>query len=81
MVGCWLLSAIISIDMILLKGKLKLLWIAVANTTSASPFSTDGQSNYMIILTLIGVGLLSYILWIILNKPVENDDESENDKG
>jgi len=66
-VGCWFLSIIISIDMFLLKGKLKLLWIAVANTTSSSPFSTDGQSNYMLILTLLIAGIVAYIAYKILD--------------
>lgn len=60
--------------MILLKGKLKLLWIAVANTTSASPFSTDGQSNYMLILTLLITGIVAYISYKILEKFSEDKE-------
>ena len=62
------LSGIVAVDTLLLGGKLKLIWIALANTTSASPFSTDGQSNYIIIGVFLIVGLLAYWLYRTSNK-------------
>jgi len=57
---------LVAFDMLVLGGKIKLWIIAVANTTSASPFSSDGQMNWiliLVILNLIGIiGLISYVL-------------------
>lgn len=54
--------SIVAFDMLVLGGKIKLWIIAVANTTSASPFSTDGQSNWIFILLGLGIILLIYII-------------------
>lgn len=62
------LSSIVAIDTLVLGGKLKLLWIAVANSTSSSPFSTDGQSNYILIGVFLVIGLLAYLIYRVIMK-------------
>ena len=55
--------ASVTVDTYILGGKLKLLWIAIANTTSSSIYSTDGQSNIVIIIVaLTGLIIFAYIL-------------------
>lgn len=61
--GSFILSGLILLDTLVLRGSLKLLWIAVANTTSASPFSTDGQSNYICVGVFIIIGLICYLIY------------------
>ena len=73
-----IIAFIVGFDMLVLHGKLKLLWIAMANTTSSSPFSTDGQSNWMLILIIIAIIIVTYILTKILSNlgnDVEEDDK------
>ena len=60
-----IIASLVLIDMLILEGKIKLWIIAIANTTDASPFSTDGQSNWIFIL---GVVIVIGITWLILNK-------------
>ena len=55
--------SLVSFDMLVLGGKIKLWIIAVANTTSASPFSTDGQSNW--ILIFVGLGIVAFLAWLL----------------
>lgn len=69
------LSGIVTLDTLLLGGRLKLLWIAVANTSSSSPFSTDGQSNYILIGVFLIVGLLAYIVYKIIGGKSDTEDE------
>jgi LPXTG-motif cell wall-anchored protein len=57
-----IIVSLVAFDMLALGGKIKLWIIAVANTTSASPFSTDGQSNWIFILLGLGIILLIYII-------------------
>jgi LPXTG-motif cell wall-anchored protein len=57
-----IIVSLVTFDMLVLGGKIKLWIIAVANTTSASPFSTDGQSNWIFILLGLGVILLIYLI-------------------
>ena len=53
----------VPVDTYIFGGKLKLLWIALANTTSSSIYSTDGQSN--IIITIVGVvGIIASIYYL-----------------
>lgn len=71
------LASLILLDMFILKGKLKYAWIAYANTTSTSPFSTDGQSNYMLLLVIMGVAIGTFILFKVLEGIPEIEDEEE----
>jgi len=61
---------LVGFDMLILGGKIKLWIIAVGNTTNSSPFSTDGQSNWILILVIIGIILLSYIVLKLLEKKI-----------
>jgi uncharacterized membrane protein len=71
-VFCGAVAFLVAFDMLVLGGKIKLWVIAVANTTSYSPFSTDGQSNWLFIFTIIGIGLLSYLAYRLLDSKKEN---------
>jgi len=68
---------LVGFDMLILGGKIKLWWIAMGNTTSSSPFSTDGQSNWILILIIVGVVLLVAYL---LNTPIFRDKEEKEDE-
>ena len=53
LVGIWIayfswIAITVPIDTYILGGKLKLLFIALANTSSPSMYSTDGQMNILI---------------------------------
>ena len=70
----------VTVDTYVLHGFLKLWWIAVANTTSSSPFSTDGQSNIItVIVAVTGIAILTYICMKcgLFVKEEEKDDETE----
>ena len=54
--------SLVAIDTFILGGKMKLWFIAVANTTSASPFSTDGQMNFIFIFFGIIVALCNQLM-------------------
>jgi len=69
----WFLSGIVLFDMFVLHGKLKLIWIALANTSDYSPFSTDGQSNYMFVAVFIIIGFIGYFLYLLSIK--DNKEE------
>lgn len=57
------LEALILADMFILKGYLKDFFVR-ANTSDISPFSTDGQSNYiLILLILVIIFILVRLLW------------------
>lgn len=47
----------VPVDTYVFGGKLKLMWIALANTTSSSIYSTDGQSNIIIVIIAV-IGLI-----------------------
>ena len=69
-------AILVAFDMLVLRGKIKLWIIAVANTTDYSPFSTDGQSNWVYLLVTIGV-----IIGIaILVKLLQRDDGGKKDE-
>ena len=58
---------LVLIDMFILGGKLKDILVK-ANTSDYSPFSTDGQSNYIFIfLAIIVCAIISYAILRILN--------------
>ena len=65
--------SLVSFDMLVLGGKIKLWIIAKANTTSASPFSTDGQSNWVLIF--VGMGVVILLGW--LSKHWGNNKDKE----
>ena len=66
-------------DMFILHGKIKYLILALGNTTDYSPFSTDGQSNYIVLfLILILVIVISILLRLfVFGKP--NTEEEKED--
>jgi len=68
-------------DMFILHGKIKLFIIAVANTTEISPFSTDGQSNWILILVIIIVLLLISILTQLYNEDSDKEKKDKVEKG
>jgi hypothetical protein len=56
------LVSLVLLDMFVLHGWLKDFFVR-ANTSDYSPFSTDGQSNWILVLISIGVILvISYLL-------------------
>ena len=72
------IASSVTIDTFVLGGKLKLWWIAVANTTNSSPYSTDGQSNIVIIVVcLSAIVALAWIISTILGKDDEDVQEEE----
>jgi len=72
----------VPVDTYVFGGKLKLLFIALANTTSSSPYSTDGQSNIVIfIVGLTGLIICYYYLkrMGIFDKDDKKADDSKLD--
>lgn len=67
-------------DMFILGGKIKLFIKAYANTTDYSPFSTDGQSNYVLLFVIFIVIVAVYILFKLLGHLDEIVDEKEKEK-
>jgi len=71
----------VTIDTYVLGGKLKLLWIALANTTSSSPYSTDGQSNiFIIIAAVVGISVAMYVWRSCLFPEKKDVDDKDKDK-
>lgn len=62
-----IIAGFILLDMLVLGGKIKLWFIAVANTTSSSPFSTDGQSNWMLLLIMLNVGCVAGLCYHVFS--------------
>lgn len=60
-------AVLVAFDMLFLGGSIKLWIIAVANTTSASPFSSDGQSNWMLLLVMLNVSCMGCITYYMLS--------------
>lgn len=75
----WIIITV-PIDTYILGGKIKLWIIAKANTTSASPYSTDGQMNIIIVIISI-CGLIiggTYLFgWFREDETDDDDDEEE----
>lgn len=68
----------VPIDTYILGGKIKLWIIAKANTTSASPFSTDGQMNIVIVIvSIIGLMVAVHLLFGREKKKEDADNEDE----
>ena len=68
--------SLVAFDMLVLGGKIKLWIIAVANTTTSSPFSTDGQSNWM--LLFIGIGVIAFLAYLNRKFTPEKQDENKD---
>lgn len=66
----------VAIDAYALGGKLKLLWIVLANTTSNSIYSTDGQSNIAIIIVAISGIIIAGTVFKHILFPEDDKKES-----
>jgi hypothetical protein len=70
------IASSILIDMFILGGKLK-DFLVKANTSDISPYSTDGQMNYICLLTIVICIILVYILITLLKKPKGENGKDE----
>ena len=70
----WTVTSV-TVDTYILGGKLKLLWIAIANTTSSSIYSTDGQSNIVIIIVALTACI--FAMYALKNWLLGNDKEKK----
>ena len=76
---CFGVATSIILDMFVFKAYLKNLLVR-ANTSSYSPYSTDGQSNWVLILVLFGVGIMAYLIYTACAGGPESPDDKKNDK-
>ena len=76
---CFGVATSILLDMFIFKAYLK-NFLVRANTSSYSPYSTDGQSNWVLILVLVGVGIVAYLIYRSCAGGPENPDDKKNDK-
>lgn len=67
------IASSIIIDMFILGGKLKDILVK-ANTSDISPYSSDGQMNYICLLTIVIAVIVCYILILLLKKPPQGED-------
>lgn len=75
----WIVVSV-SVDTYILGGKLKHLFIAIANTTSSSPYSSDGQMNILIIIGAItGLGIAVHYAIQPDTKPPKDEDDIEKE--
>ena len=65
---------LILVDMLILGGKIKIFILALGNTSDYSPFSTDGQSNWCLILVIL---LFIIVISAIIYSRLLNRDEEE----
>ena len=73
---CFTVASMIIIDMLILGGKMKLVILALGNTSNYSPFSTDGQSNWVLVLFLIGT--IIFIGWLLSSvRGIEEEEPKE----
>jgi hypothetical protein len=73
------LASTILLDMFVFKAFLKNLLVR-ANTSDVSPFSTDGQSNYILIIVAItAVAVISYILYRFAGEPDAEEEDKKDD--
>ena len=56
-------AGLILIDMLILGGKIKLIILALGNTSDYSPFSSDGQMNWILLLV---IGIMILMIYIFL---------------
>jgi len=76
---CFGVATSILLDMFVFKAYLKNLLVK-ANTSSYSPYSTDGQSNWVLILVLVGIGIMAYFVYMCCAGGPESPDDKKNDK-
>lgn len=75
----WIIISV-PVDTYILGGKLKHLFIAVANTTSPSIYSTDGQMNVIIVIVALSGLIIAFHFLVGRNKEeIEDDEENEEE--
>ena len=76
---CFGVATSILLDMFVFKAYLKNLLVK-ANTSSYSPYSTDGQSNWVLILVFVAIGIMVYFVHRCCDGGPESPDDKKNDK-